>query len=91
MNQAYQDLVRQRVRSSDRAFQAIEESRKILSQLEAFVVVTAAGGAPDIKVIAQLSHDLRGNVDELLVGLVEARAQSGADIVRQKGEKCSNG
>lgn len=73
MNQAYQDLVRQRVRSSDRAFQAIEESRKILSQLESFVVETVSGDFPDIEFIANLTHDLRGNVDELLVGLIEAR------------------
>lgn len=73
MKQAYQDLVRQRVRSSDRAFQAIDESRKILSQMENFVVETVSGDFPDIEFIANLTHDLRGNVDELLVGLIEAR------------------
>lgn len=67
------DLVRQRIRSCDRAFQAIDESRKILSQMENFVVETVSGEFPDIEFIANLTHDLRGNVDELLVGLIEAR------------------
>lgn len=73
MNQAYQDLVRQRVRSSDRAFQAIEESRKILSQLESFVVETVSGKFPSLEATANLTHALRRHTDEILVGLVEAR------------------
>lgn len=67
------DLVRQRIRSCDRAFRAIDASRKILSQMENFVVETVSGDFPDIEFIANLTHDLRGNVDELLVGLIEAR------------------
>lgn len=73
MKQAYQDLVRQRVRSSDRAFQAIEESRKILSQLESFVVETVNGKFPSLESTAKLTHALRRHTDEILVGPIEAR------------------
>lgn len=73
MIQTYQDLIRQRVRSADRAFQAIDESRKILSQLESFVVETVSGEFPDIEFIANLTHALRRHTDEILVGLIEAR------------------
>ncbi len=73
MKQAYQDLVRQRVRSSDRAFQAIDESRKILSQLERFVVETVNGKFPSSESTANLTHALRRHTDEILVGLIEAR------------------
>lgn len=76
MKQAYQDLVRQRVRSSDRAFQAIDESRKILSQLERFVVETVNGKFPSSESTANLTHALRRHTDEILVGLIEARTAS---------------
>lgn len=67
------NLIRQRVRSSDRAFRAIDESRKILSQLERFVIETAEGGYPDVATIGAKTSDLRHQIDEILVGLIEAR------------------
>ena len=82
MKQAYQDLVRQRVRSSDIAIQAIDESRKILSQLERFVVETVNGKFPSLESTANLTHALRRHTDEILVGLIEART---APDINNKG------
>ena len=73
MERAYQNLIRQRVHSVDRVFQAIDESKKILSQLEDLGIKTLNEEFPDIGFIAKLTHALRGHVDEILVGLIEAR------------------
>ncbi len=73
MDVTYQCLIRQRVISCAKAFQAIDEARTTLSQLEVFAMQTSNGDLPDVEKIARTVHVLRNKADEILVGLVEAR------------------
>ncbi len=70
---AYEDLVKQRTRAVNGAFEAIDAARGILSQLEALTVRTVEGETPDLGGVAGLTHSLREKVDRILVGLTEAQ------------------
>ena len=73
MKMAYEDLVKQRTRAVNNAFEAIDAARGILSQLETLTVRTAEGETPDLGGVAGLTHALREKVDRVLVGLTEAQ------------------
>ena len=74
LKMSFESLIKQRTVSVAKAFDAIERSKKILEALEADAVETAQGGFPDPGDIASRTHELREQVDQILVGLVEARA-----------------
>ena len=69
----YQAFVKQRTGQAAKAFEAIEQARKIIAQLELLTVQTAAGQHPDLAEVAHATHALRGATDQILVSLVEAR------------------
>lgn len=70
---AYEDLVKQKTRAVNSAFEAIDAARGILSQLETLTVRTADGETLDLGGVAGLTHALREKVDRILVGLTEAQ------------------
>ncbi len=74
MNDEKEPFVRNRNQKTEEAFNALESACKCLSELEGFAVATADGKFPDIGQIVHCTHTLRGAVDTILVGLVEARA-----------------
>ena len=69
---SFATYVRNKNQKTEEAFQAIEEAKRILSDLEKVALSSAQGGVPDIARTAELTHALRGSVDRILVGLVEA-------------------
>ena len=68
----YATFVRNRNQKLEQAFQAIEDAKRILSELEQFTVRAAEGGLPDIGETAHLTHGLRDATDRILVGIVES-------------------
>lgn len=69
---AYVDLVSYRTKKAAQAFQAIDEARRILADLEQVTVRVAEGKAPDIGETAHLTNGLRKSIDRILVGIVES-------------------
>ena len=67
----YATFVRNRNQKTEQAFQAIEDAKRILADLEQITVLAADGKRPDIGEIAHLTHGLRETVDRILVGIVE--------------------
>ena len=61
-----------RNRNLARAGEGIISARKVLDQLEEFLAHGSAGKALDIGEIVDTVHALRGHVDSILIGLVEA-------------------
>lgn len=70
---SYQVATKQRVLKTGSAFKAIERARQILAQLETYAEQTADKDFPDLGKVAEKTHALRGEVDQILVGLTEAR------------------
>ena len=68
----YTAFVRNRNQKLEQAFQAIEDAKRILSELEQMTVRSANGQLPDIGQTAHLTHGLREAVDRILVGIVES-------------------
>lgn len=68
----YATFVRNRNQKLEQAFQAIEDAKRILSELEQMTVRSAEGNLPDIGETAHLTHGLRNAVDQILVGIVES-------------------
>lgn len=68
----YATFVRNRNQKLEQAFQAIEDAKRILADLEQMTVCSANGQLPDIGQTAHLTHGLREAVDRILVGIVES-------------------
>lgn len=68
----YTRFVRNRNQKLEQAFQAIEDARRLLEELERLTVRAAEGQLPDIGQTAHLTHGLRDSVDRILVGIVES-------------------
>ena len=68
----YATFVRNRNQKLEQAFQAIEDAKRILADLEQMTVRSANGQLPDIGQTAHLTHGLREAVDRILVGIVES-------------------
>ena len=68
----YATFIRNRNRKIEQAFQAIEDAKSNLSELEQMTVRSAKGNLPDIGETAHLTHGLRNAVDQILVGIVES-------------------
>ena len=73
----YATFVRNRNQKLEQAFQAIEDAKRILADLEQMTVRSADGQLPDIGQAAHLTYGLREAVDPILVGIVESAAQPG--------------
>lgn len=69
---SYTTFVRNKNKKLEQAFQAIEDAKRILSELEQMTVRSAEGNLPDIGETAHLTHGLRNAVDQILVGIVES-------------------
>lgn len=82
---AYEDLVRQRTRAVNGAFEAIDAARGILSHLEGLTCQTADGKTPDLGAVAGLTRALREKVDRILVGLTEAQLPPETLVERNGG------
>ena len=74
----YATFVRNRNQKLEQAFQAIEDAKRILTELEQMTVNVAEGNLPDIGQTAHLTHSLRDSVDRILVGIVESATLEGA-------------
>lgn len=68
----YATFVRNRNQKLEQAFQAIEDAKRILAELEQMTVCSANGQLPNIGQTAHLTHGLREAVDRILVGIVES-------------------
>lgn len=68
----YTNYVSNRTQKTAQAFQAINEARRILAELEKVTVFTAEGKTLDLGETVHLTYGLRNAVDHILVGLVEA-------------------
>ena len=68
----YATFVRNRNQKLEQAFQAIEDAKRILTDLEQMTVHSANGQLPDIGQTAHLTHGLREAVDRILVGIIES-------------------
>lgn len=68
----YATFVRNRNQKLEQAFQAIEDAKRILTELEQITTSAAEGNLPDIGQTAHLTHGLRQSVDRILVGIVES-------------------
>ena len=73
----YATFVRNRNQKLEQAFQAIEDAKRILTELEQMTVNAAEGQFPDIGQAAHLTHGLRNAVDHILVGIVESAVLPG--------------
>ena len=68
----YATFVINRNKKTEQAFQAIEDAKRILADLERFSVQAAEGTLPDIGETADKAHALRNATDRILMRLVEA-------------------
>lgn len=66
------NLCKKQKSKTEQAFQAIEDAKRILADLEQITVRAADGKLPDIGETAHLTHGLREAVDRILVGIVES-------------------
>ena len=73
----YATFVRNRNQKTEQAFQAIEDAKRILADLEQITVRATDGKLPDIGETAHLTHGLREAVDRILVGIVESATLPG--------------
>lgn len=73
----YATFVRNRNQKTEQAFQAIEDAKRILADLEQITVRAADGKLLDIGETAHLTHGLRESVDRILVGIVESATLPG--------------
>lgn len=80
----YATFVRNRNQKTEQAFQAIEDAKRILADLEQMTVRSANGQLPDIGQTAHLTHGLREAVDRILVGIVESAILPEVDRFEEK-------
>ena len=59
-----------RNRNLARAGEGIIKARKVIDQLEEFLVQGSGGKFLDVGELVDVVHQLRGHVDEILIGLV---------------------
>ncbi len=78
---AYATFVRNRNQKLEMAFEAIEDAKRILAELEQMTVRAANGQIPDIGQTAHLTHGLREAVDRTLVGIVESETMPKREAV----------
>jgi len=78
---SYTNFLRNRNQKLEQAFQAIEDAKRILAELERLTVRAAEGQLPDIGQTAHLTHGLRDSVDRTLVGIVESSVLPGGEEV----------
>lgn len=69
----YQQYLKKNIQSCSKVFDSIDRAKDILSQLEQMTVETSQGNFPDMKTVAEKTHELRQKLDSILVGLIEAR------------------
>lgn len=66
------DPIRVRVQKTSQAFDAINDARRLLNELELLAAARGNNKTIDLVKTAGLTHDLREDVDKILVGLVES-------------------
>ncbi len=67
-------IVKQRTAAVSKIFGSIDRSKEILRILEKAAVDEAQGKLPDLEAIADKTHEMRINLDRILVGFVESMA-----------------
>lgn len=74
MNQTFRstEWITQRNKALVSAGEAIVAARNSLDQLDDILRGTVAGKLPDIGTVADTTHRLRSEVDQILIGLVES-------------------
>ena len=74
MNHAYltTECINERNKALTKAGEGIVAARKSLDQLEEILSGTATGNVPDIGQVADTTHRLREEIDQILIGLVES-------------------
>lgn len=74
MNQTFRstEWITPRNKALVSAGEAIVAARKSLDQLDSILRGTVAGKFPDIGTVADTTHRLRSEVDQILIGLVES-------------------
>ena len=74
MSQTYltAEWVNERNKALTKAGEGIVAARKSLDQLEEILSGTVTGNVPDIGQVADTTHRLREEIDQILIGLVES-------------------
>ena len=69
----YQQHLKNNIQSCSKVFDSIDRAKDILAQLEQMTLETSQGNYPDMEIVAEKTNALRNSLDQILVGLVEAR------------------
>lgn len=69
----YQQHLKNNIQSCSKVFDSIDRAKDILAQLEQMTLETSQGNYPDMEIVAKKTNALRNSLDQILVGLVEAR------------------
>lgn len=79
MNQTFltAEWINERNRALTKAGEGIVAARKSLDQLEDVLKGTVSGKFPDIGHVADTTHRLREEIDQILIGLVESSVANG--------------
>lgn len=64
--------INERNKALTKAGEGIVAARKSLDQLEKVLMETTSGQFPDIGQVADTTHRLREEIDQILIGLVES-------------------
>ena len=74
MNQTFLtvEFMNERNKALTKAGEGIVAARKSLDQLEEILSGTVTGTVPDIGQVADTTHRLREEIDQILIGLVES-------------------
>lgn len=81
MNHAYltTECINERNKALTKAGEGIVAARKSLDQLEEVLRGTVTGKFPDIWHVAETTHRLREEINQILIGLVESSVVDGED------------
>ena len=66
------EYMNERNRALTKAGEGIVDARKSLDQLEDVLRGTAMGKFPNIGEVVDTTHKMRGEIDQILIGLVES-------------------
>lgn len=66
------EYMNERNKALTKAGEGIVAARKSLDQLEEILSGTVTGNVPDIGQVADTTHRLREEIDQILIGLVES-------------------
>lgn len=66
------ERINERNKALTKAGEGIVAARKSLDQLEEILSGTVTGNVPDIGQVADTTHRLREEIDQILIGLVES-------------------